>query len=310
MTVRSSSRALARVIRCAVWLTLPAITTCGHAVAEASECRPLGPPVLLPGSLRETSGVANGIRNPDLVWTHNDGRRPILFGVGHDGQVRARVELGRRFRDWEDIARAPCDLGACLYLADTGDNSERRDTIGFFRLPEPGREDTEAAAEWYGVTLPDGARDIEAMYVLPMERIFFVTKGRNHPVTVYHYPLPLRSEEVVGLVEVQRLTTGPTGLRGMVTGASARLDGSTVAIRTYQSLEFFDVTEGGRLLERTGGRVSLRGLGESQGEGVGFGTDGAIVLSSEGAGGSSPSMNFLTCASSGLGSTVDPSGAV
>lgn len=46
------------------------------------------------------------------------------------------------------------------------------------------------------MVLPDGPRDIEAMYVLPTDQIFFVTKGRNHPVTIYRYPSPLRSEGV------------------------------------------------------------------------------------------------------------------
>ena len=55
---------------------------------------------------------------------------------------------------------------------------------------------------------------------------------------------PLRSEDVVTLVEVQRLTTGPVRRARMVTGASATLDGGTVAIRTYETLEFFTVTGG------------------------------------------------------------------
>jgi hypothetical protein len=143
--------------------------------------------------------------------------------------------------------------------------------------------------------LPDGPRDIEAMYVLPPEQIFFVTKGRNHPVTIYRYPLPLRSDEVVTLVEVQRLTTDRVARGRMVTGASATLDGSTVAIRTYETLEFFSVTAGERLLESDLGRVDLRSLGEAQGEGVGFGADGTVVLTSESAGGVGASLTFLSC---------------
>ena len=300
MTVKRRLGALSRVVRRTVWVLLPALATCGQYVADASECSPVGPSVPLPGRLRETSGVATGVRNPDLIWTHSDGRRSTLYAVDHDGRVRARVELDRSFRDWEDIARARCDLGVCLYMADTGDNEERRDNISFYRLAEPevmgvGDVTGVGEAERYRVTLPDGPRDIEAMYVLPTEEVFFVTKGRRHPVTLYRYPLPLRPEEVVTLVEVQRLTTGPVAARRMVTGASATLDGGTVVIRTYESLEFFDVAEGGRLVETEDGRVSLRPLREIQGEGVGFGTDGAIVLSSEGAAGSGPSLRFLTC---------------
>ena len=189
-----------------------------------------------------------------------------------------------------------CDLGACLYVADTGDNEERRDIISFLRLAEPeGEGEQSVEVERYQMVLPDGPRDIESMYVLPAEQIFFVTKGRNHPVTVYRYPTPLRPDITVTLVEVQRLTTGPVARRRMVTGASATLAGGTVAIRTYESLEFFDITEGERLLRSSVERVDLRTLREPQGEGVGFAADGTIVLSSESVSGSTPSLNFLSC---------------
>jgi len=291
---------LALAARWTVLLMLPVFASCVQDVdgdaAVDSQCSPVGPSIALPNALRETSGVASGLRNPDWVWTHNDGRQPFLYAFDHDGQLRARVELNRTPRDWEDIARALCDLGNCLYAADTGDNAERRDDVSFYRLAEPeGTGEGTADVVRYRMALPDGPRDIEAMYVLPTDQVFFVTKGRNHPITIYRYPLPLRSEDVVTLEEVQRLTSDPTGLAQMVTGASATLDGSTVAIRTYQSLEFFYVSEGERLIRTGEERVNLRSLGEAQGEGVGFGYDGEIVLSSEAALGSGPTFTFLTC---------------
>ena len=188
--------ALARVAQHAAWMTLLAVTACANYLADESDCSLDGPPITLPGALRETSGVAAGIRNPSLVWTHNDrGNRPVLYAVDRDGQVHARIELNQPNDDWEDVARGRCDLGACLYVAGTGDNEERRDIISFYRLAEPdGEGDRRVEAERYRMVLPDGPRDIEAMYVLPTDQIFFVTKGRNHPVTIYRYPSPLRSE--------------------------------------------------------------------------------------------------------------------
>ncbi len=285
----------ARVGQPVAWMTLLAVAACGTYLADESACSLDGPRVALPGDLRETSGVASGIRNPSLIWTHNDrGHRPVLYAVDRDGQIHARIELNQPNDDWEDVARARCDLGACLYVAGTGDNEERRDIISFYRLAEPqGEGEGSVEAERYRMVLPDGPRDIEAMYVLPTDRIFFVTKGRNHPVTVYRYPSPLRSDGIVTLVEVQRLTAGPVARRRQVTGASATLDGGTVAIRTYESLEFFDVTEGGVLVPSGEGPVDLLPLREAQGEGVGFGTDGEIILSSEGAALWGPSFAFL-----------------
>ena len=232
-------------------MTLPALTACGSNLADGPECLPIGSRVALPGDLAETSGVAVSIRDPSLVWTHNDqGYGPVLYALDREGRRQGRVVLNTSNEDWEDIARARCDLGACLYIADTGDNQERRELISFYRMAEPeGSGEQNLEAERFRMRLPDGPRDIEAMYVLPTEQIFFVTKGRNHPITVYRYPSPLRSEEVVTLLEVQRLTSGPVGRPRMVTGATATLDGGTVAIRTYQSLEFFDVTEGDQRLD-------------------------------------------------------------
>ena len=295
--MRRSLGALARVVRLSAWIIPPLVTGCGYYRVDGPDCRPLGPSIALPIDLVETSGVAASIRNPGLVWTHNDqGHGAFLYAIDGDGQLRARIELNQRNRDWEDIARGHCSLGACLYVADTGDNDERRNSISIYRLAEPEAEGSmRADAERFRMVLPDGPRDIEAMYVLPTEQIFFVTKGRNHPVTIYRYPSPLRSEETVTLVEVQRLTTGPVAVPRMVTGASATLDGSTVVIRTYESLSFYDVTEGGRLLESYGGRVNLRTLRESQGEGVGIGTEGAVYLTSEARAGSRPSLTFLKC---------------
>ncbi len=298
MSVKRGLGAFARVAQRITWTTLFAVTACGTYLADDSDCSLDRPSVALPIDLRETSGVAVSLRAPGLIWTHNDqGHGSFLYAVDGEGQIRARVELNQpNDDDWEDVARGRCDLGACLYVAGTGDNRERRDIVSLYRLAEPqGEGDRRVEAERYRMVLPDGPRDIEAMYVLPTDQIFFVTKGRNHPVTVYRYPSPLRVDEIVTLVEVQRLTSGPSAPPRQVTGASATLDGSTVAIRTYESLEFFQVTERGQLRESPTGRVSLRTLREAQGEGIGFGANGAVVLSSEGAGVSGPSLTFLSC---------------
>ena len=117
------------------------------------------------------------------------GDRFFTWSTG-EGRVQARLEVDQSINDWEDIARGRCDLGACLYLADTGDNDERRDMISLYRLAEPeGEGDRKVDAERYRMVLPDGPRDIEAMYVLPTEQIFFVTKeSSGHDLSVSATP--------------------------------------------------------------------------------------------------------------------------
>ena len=251
----------------------------------------------LPDLLDETSGLAVGIRDPSRIWTHNDsGHEPHLYALDEAGALSATIEVSGTNRDWEDMDRGRCEAGSCLYLADTGDNEERRERVTLYRLPEPdGRADGTTGADRYVIRFPDGPRDVEAMYVLPDERIFFVTKGRNHAITLYRYPPPLRPDTTVTLEPVQVMSDGPVAPPRYVTAASATLDGSTVVIRTYETLEFFTVTEAGELRRLEDGRVNLRTLREPQGEAVAFRPDGRLVLSSESGFASLPSIVSMTC---------------
>lgn len=252
----------------------------------------------LPAALDESSGVAIGLRDPAVLWTHNDDGS-TLFALDTTGALRGSAPVRPRLRDWEDLATAPCEVHAsCLYMADTGDNAERRSdgSIKILRVAEPGLPLPEGPlrAEAFPIRLPDGPRDIEALFVLPGEQVHLVTKGRNHAVTVYRYPPPLRPDTVT-LVEVQRLTDGAQPLANQVTGASALADGTIVAIRTYQTLAFYAV-EGDTLAPRIDGLVNLRTLQEAQGEAVALGSDGLVILTSEaGFFGGGGSMNILRC---------------
>jgi hypothetical protein len=275
---------------------------CAPAPIAETLCAPTGGTVALPAALVESSGAAVSSAGADLIWTHNDGNS-ALYAVDRGGRVVAERALRLRLVDWEDLEIAQCpDGGACLYLADTGDNLEARTpgSAGIVRVREPDplrltptvRQPLEA--EVFPIRLPDGPRDIEAIFVLPGERPYLVTKGRAHPLTVYRYPPPLRPDTVT-LQEVQRLSGSAMPLLSQVTGASASADGALVAIRTYEALELFDVV-GDTLARRSDGTVSLSALGEVQGEAVALGPDGLVVLTSEGDPRGGPaSMRILQC---------------
>jgi hypothetical protein len=222
----------------------------------------------------------------------------VLHAIDANGSIAASFRIRPPMSDWEDIAVAECPhAGSCLYLADLGDNRERRAPghIRILRIAEP--EASQAGpleADVFPIRLPDGPRDVEALLVFPGERVHVVTKGRNHAITVYRYPPPLRPDTVT-LEEVQRLTEGPAPLADQVTGGSVAPDGVVAAIRTYQALDFYRM-ESDTLVRIEGGRVNLRTLRERQGEAVGIGPDGLVVLTSEaGPLGGAASMNLLRC---------------
>jgi hypothetical protein len=245
--------------------------------------------------LRESSGVAVSLRHADVYWTHNDGGS-VLFAVDGQGAIVGRFPLSTPARDWEDLALSTClQGGSCLYFADLGDNYEERGDLKILRArePDPTQSDT-IRVEVFPVSLPDGARDIEALLVLGGERILVVTKGRNHPVTVYLYPPPLRPDTVV-LERTQQLSERARILPRQVTGGAVAPRGGLVALRTYESLQFYALRSD-TLVPAEGGLVNLRTLGEPQGEAVGLGLDGQVVLTSEGGPGGGPgSISRLRC---------------
>ncbi len=253
----------------------------------------------LPGAIDESSGVALSLRDPSVFWTHNDDGS-VLFAVDSAGALLDSRPVRPVLRDWEDLTVAPCAThGSCVYMADTGDNAERRPagSIRVVRVAEPAlpMADGPLQAEVFPLRLPDGPRDIEAMFILPEERLYLVTKGRNHGITVYRYPGELRPDTVT-LEEIQRLTDVAQPLANQVTGAAALVGSAgVVAIRTYQTMAFYRM-ESGALTPLPDGLVNLRTLQEAQGEAVALGPDGLVVLTSEaGFFGTPGSMNLLRC---------------
>jgi hypothetical protein len=252
----------------------------------------------LPDRLAGASGVAISRTHAGVLWMHNNAERSgRLFAVDSTGSIRAALAVpDTRNIDWEDIAIARCDTGDCLYIADIGDNLHQRADIGFFRIPEPRPTDEfTAAPEWFPISYPHGPQDAEALFILPGEQVFIITKGRNRSITVYRYPPPLRPGIRVELETVQELSDGVVQMPELITGASATYDGAVIAVRSYAFLWLYNFDDTLQpLLEPA--KIDLRPLGEPQGEAVAIGDDGRIVLAGErGVNGSAAPVVVLTC---------------
>jgi len=280
-----------------LFLGILLLAGCAWSAAQDTGCQVVGPPHPLPNMLDESSGVARSLRRSGILWTHNDGSDPKLYAVDEKGSLLATVTVeGGSLRDWEDLATAPCGEDSCIYLADTGDNQEVRPQIQLLRVRDAGElEDGRWQAQVFPMVLPDGPRDIEALFVLPGERVHLVTKGRNHANTVYRYPPPLRPGTVVTLEEVQTLSDGPMSIPAQITGGDATVDGTLVVLRSYRDLTFYRV-ENGLLAPMEGGTVALRTLGEPQGEGVAFESGNRLILTTEaGSFGGVASLRVMEC---------------
>jgi len=279
-------------------LTAFASTGCPWNAAGNTGCQPIEVARPLPELLSESSGVAWSLARPGILFSHNDGGDdPVIYAMDSQGNLQARIPLeGAENRDWEDMATARCDKGNCIYLADTGDNYARWSESYLYRIVDTGSlDETPRTVERYPMILPDGTRDIEALFVLPGEVVHLITKGRHEGNTLYRYPPPLRPGEAVTLEKVQTLSEGAMPIPSQITGADASEDGKIVVVRSYQNMTFYRV-EDGLLIPIEEGTVELGTLAEPQGEGVAIGPDGLLILTTEaGSFGGVASMQLLEC---------------
>lgn len=260
-----------------------AATESEGSIAAAPTCEVVPGSVELPEEIRESSGLARGRTRADVLWTHNDGNRTELLGLGADGAVVARVHVdGITLEDWEDLGAGPCDSGNCLYLSDTGDNSGDRSSVTVYRIAEPAAGATSAGgAIGMQARYPDGRWDTEAIFVTADARVYLVTKGREGPVALYRFPSSSPASGMVVLERVRELFPASPAADDRITGAGISPDGRWVGIRSNSSIYFYPAAallSGGPAPPTV---IDLRPLGEPQGEALTIDPDGTVWLTSE-----------------------------
>ena len=267
--------------------------------------------------LRESSGVAVSRAYPGVLWTHNDsGDGPYLYATDLAGRDRGWLLVpGAQAVDWEDMALGPCPVPflpqrACVYVADTGDNRENRASVTVYAVPEPQPPQrpgdtlrTTSAPAVLRLRYPDGAHDVEAIYVSPRDTaLYLVSKGaaRGSAIRLYradrrYWSRPGARDDVAVASRVQTLDIRPNPEAGrVVTGAAIRPDGRVVAVRTYTEIYLFHPGVGGRLVPARDRPCNIAGL-ESGGEAIDFLGDSSFVLTSEAAGHHPGTIHTVVC---------------
>ncbi|HWP38702.1 MAG TPA: hypothetical protein VNL18_14245 [Gemmatimonadales bacterium] len=266
--------------------------------------------------LAESSGVAASRAHPGVLWTHNDsGDRPYLYATDLRGTDRGAVLVpGARAFDWEDLALGPCPTrtGTCVFIGDVGDNLEVRPFVTVYAVPEPdppvSRADTlrtTRAPAVLRLRYPDGAHDVEALYVSPKDGgLFLVSKGRSGPIRLYRVDRgQWRGDSIVTAARVEDLPIRPRPREGRwITGAAMRPDGRLVALRTETEIYFFTPGPNGRLSPADRPVCRIRNS-DYQGEAVDFLDDSTLVLTSEAAGRRRPGTIHVLRCPAGPGST-------
>ena len=256
-------------------------------------------------SLDESSGLAASRRQPGVLWTIEDSGNPAeLHAVDTAGRVLGtwRIE-GARNADWEALALGPCGSETCLHIADTGDNSARRDRVVIYRVREPDvpqgarRQARGRITEADVLTFryPDGAHDVEALVVTTSTDLLLISKGRNERVQAFRLTQPgWNAERVVTAQSLGALELPQGGIADLVTDAGLHPDGRTLAVRTYVAVYFLTLDDAGIPRHGDGHACTILGL-ELQGEGVTWLDDTTLALSSEAAYGVPGTISRMRC---------------
>lgn len=283
--------------RALIVAVLPAaLLTASPALAQTpTSAAPAFEPLCTPtdAKLAEMSGlVAAG---GDLYAIGDSGSDEAVAVMDYSCAISEWLPVPVDPYDVEDLAATDTDL----WLADTGDNDRRRDTVALTRMDR----DT-GAGELYRLTYPDGAHDAETVLLQPDGVPLIVTKNMVGTSSVYRPagganvdelaqpgPSPL---EKIGDIDVSATAEEDALGSVMFTGGAVSADGTVAAIRSYSDVYLFPVTDGNigdALVSSTAVRVPLPD--QPQGEAVAFTENGDLLIGSEARGGTLPPIQIL-----------------
>jgi hypothetical protein len=184
--------------------------------------------------------------------------------------------------DPEDLA-----VGAdgTVWLADTGDNEQKRETVALIGLRPDG------STTLTRLTYPDGPHDAEALLLAPDGTPYLVTKEVLGASSVYRPDAPLADGVTLPMTRVLGMgftltgtPGGPVGRAGqlLVTGGAVSADGQRIALRTYTDAYVWPLTDSDVIGALGGSPVRIPLPDSPQGEAIAFaGNDRDLLVSSE-----------------------------
>ena len=148
----------------------------------------------LPSPINESSGV-EFIPERDAYVTHNDaGNKPHLYLIDRKGKLIETIKLQLPNVDWEDLAR---DSEGNIYIADTGNNNNKRKELAIYKLQLDKPDKIEAIRftyedqKAYPPSKKDMNYDVEAIF-WQGGKLYLVSKDRGQKETAKVYELPGR----------------------------------------------------------------------------------------------------------------------
>jgi hypothetical protein len=238
----------------------------------------------VPAELFEMSGLAASQRHPGVYWAANDSGNALeLYALREDGTLMGRHPLASGVNvDAEDLAIGPCQQAraeSCLYLADIGDNVERRGRIQLYEIREPVTLDERPlAARRLIFKYADRPHNAEALLVDPHDaQLYLVTKDIDSLGALYR--IEGLGEHRIGRATRLHGLSAPSGFGGLTTGTAVHPSGTRVLLRTYtQVWEYRGRTEQSLAAIMATTPVTVPDATQPQAEAVSYTPDGRGYL--------------------------------
>ena len=155
----------------------------------------------LPSIIKETSGLVAGANA--TVWTHNDsGGEAKLYKINSKAELLRTIRISHVENvDWEDMAN---DYLGHVYIADIGNNENRRTDLKILKIPHPDSLQTDSIIpeiiyfkyenQKYFPPPPSQLNfDAEAI-IAYSDSLYIFTKNRTKPYSKYTYIYALKNE--------------------------------------------------------------------------------------------------------------------
>lgn len=248
--------------------------------------------------LVEASGLARSQRDPELLWSVNDGgSKARLYAFDGSGFHRGRIKLDDvKNRDWEDLSSFSIGGTPYLLIADTGDNDANRNDVTLHVVLEPDlTHDAKVTLDpaWsIDFRYPGGPRDVEAVTADPAnDRVWLLTK-REWPPVLYSVALHPPSDDTILAKRLGPIESLPAPTRQdreqavftkewhwQPTGMDLSPDGRLAVILTYRGVYLYRLDPGRSLYESLSGQAYGFGLGNFRdAESVAFSADSNSIF--------------------------------
>ena len=260
---------------------LAAVVPASPALADDAYGTPTTRCEITDPRLPELSGLV-GVGDGMLAMNDGGDQATVyaLDGACAVGEVRtAAVDP----YDPEDLA---VGTDGTVWLADTGDNDQKRETVALIGLRPDG------SSTLTRLTYPDGAHDAEALLLAPDGTPYLVTKEVLGASSVYRPDAPLADGVTLPMSRVLGMgftltgtPGGPVGRAGqlLVTGGAVSADGQRIALRTYTDAYVWPLTGSDVAAALSGPPVRVPLPDSPQGEAITFAANNRdLLVSSEG----------------------------